>query len=106
ERAASENHPPARRVAEAGVSYGEKSRPKRQAATIPFERTSRYFRGRIVDALRELPSGAALPLATLGPRIKPDYTAADLPWLRQLAQGLARDGLARLDDENEAIALP
>ena len=74
--------------------------------TIPFEQTSRYFRGRIVDALRELPPGAALSLAALGPRIKPDYTDADLPWLRKLAQGLARDGLARLDDENEAIALP
>ena len=75
-------------------------------ATHPFEQTSRYFRGRVVDALRELPPGATLSLAELGPRIKPDYTDADLPWLRTLAQGLARDGLARLDDENEAIALP
>jgi len=106
ERAANEEHPPARRVAESGVSYGSKTALKRRPTTIPFEQTSRYFRGRIVDALRELPSGATLTLAALGPRIKPDYSDADLPWLRKLAQGLARDGLARLDDENEAIALP
>jgi A/G-specific adenine glycosylase len=106
ERAASEDRPQARRVAESGVPYGAMQRPKRQAATIPFEQTSRYFRGRIVDALRELPPGAMLSLAALGPRIKPDYSDADLPWLRMLARGLARDGLARLDDENETIALP
>jgi A/G-specific adenine glycosylase len=106
ERAASENQSPARRVAESGVSYGSTPVPKRRPAAIPFEQTSRYFRGRIVDALRELPPGAALSLAALGPRIKPDYSDADLPWLRELARGLTRDGLARLDDENEAIALP
>jgi A/G-specific adenine glycosylase len=108
ERAASEDHPPTRRVAESGAPYGVAQLPKRQAATVPFEQTSRYFRGRIVDALRELPPGAALPLAALGPRIKPDYSDADLPWLRKLAQGLARDGLARLQgaDAEEAIALP
>src|SRR5690348_76813 len=106
ERAANEEHPPARRVAESGVSYGSTPTAKRRGATAPFEQTSRYFRGRIVDALRELPPGATLPLSALGPRIKPDYSDADLPWLRKLAQGLARDGLARLDDENEAIALP
>jgi A/G-specific adenine glycosylase len=105
ERAASEERSPAQRVAESGVPYGATQRPKRRTATTPFEQTSRYFRGRIVDALRELLPGAALPLATLGPRIKPDYSDADLPWLRKLAQGLARDGLARLNDD-ETIALP
>jgi A/G-specific adenine glycosylase len=108
ERAASEVHPPARRVAESGAPYGANPRPKRQAAAIPFEQTSRYFRGRIVDALRELPSGATLSLAALGPRIKPDFTDADVPWLRKLAQGLVRDGLAQLSGAgaDEAIALP
>jgi A/G-specific adenine glycosylase len=96
----------ARRVAESGVPYGATPMPKRQTTAIAFEQTSRYFRGRIVDALRELPPGAALSLSALGPRIKPDYTDTDLPWLRKLAQGLARDGLARLDDKDEAIALP
>jgi A/G-specific adenine glycosylase len=106
QRTASEERPPARSVAESGVSYGSQSRPKRQTATIPFEQTSRYFRGRVVDALRELAPDTALPLAALGPRVKSDYSDADLPWLRKLAQGLARDGLARLDGKDETIALP
>jgi A/G-specific adenine glycosylase len=79
---------------------------RRRASAPPFERTSRYFRGRIVDALRALPPGESLPLAALGPRLKPDFVEADLPWLRGLAHGLARDGLARLSDDGERIALP
>jgi A/G-specific adenine glycosylase len=105
ERAASENASSAQRVAESGVSYETTPAPKRRITAIPFEQTSRYFRGRTVDALRELPPGATLSLAALGPRVKPDYTDADLPWLRKLAQGLAHDGLARLN-EDETIALP
>jgi A/G-specific adenine glycosylase len=108
ERSRSEDHRPARQVAESGVAYGSTPARKQRAQkeTIPFEQTSRYFRGRIVDALREAPPGAPLTLAALGPRIKPDYTDADLPWLRTLARGLARDGLARLSEEDETIALP
>jgi A/G-specific adenine glycosylase len=110
ERAQNMEQTPTRRVAESGASYSATPAAKRRASkeTIPFERTSRYFRGRIVAALRELPPGATLTLTALGPRIKPDYTEADLPWLRELARGLARDGLARLSgaDEDEAIALP
>jgi A/G-specific adenine glycosylase len=107
ERSRIEEHSLARRVAESGAPYGSGLGVKRrtQKETLPFEQTSRYFRGRIVEALRELPPGATLPLAALGPRIKPDFTVADLPWLRKLAQGLARDGLARLQ-EDETIALP
>ena len=82
-----------------------KEKRQAQKETLPFEQTSRYFRGRIVDALRELPPGATVPLSALGPRIKRDFTEVDLPWLRKLARGLARDGLARLQ-EDETIALP
>jgi A/G-specific adenine glycosylase len=105
ERSQNEDHSSVRRVAESRVSYGSTPTAKRRTATTPFEQSSRYFRGRIVDALRELPPGATLSLAALGLRIKPDYSDADLPWLRGLAQGLARDGLARLH-EDESIALP
>ena len=62
----------------------------------PYQGSRRWLRGRIVDALRALPAGAALPLAELGPRVKPDYAPADEPWLRELVEGLARDGLAAL----------
>jgi A/G-specific adenine glycosylase len=51
-----------RRVAEPRALYT--ARPK--APRIPFEETPRYFRGRIVDALRELPPGERVTLRRLG----------------------------------------
>src|SRR5262249_55666062 len=59
--------------------------------SVPFEQTTRYFRGRIVATLRELHRGETVALAELGPRVKPDYTVADEPWLHGLVAGLARD---------------
>ncbi|MFI5273620.1 MAG: hypothetical protein ACHQ4H_11360 [Ktedonobacterales bacterium] len=78
---------------------------------MPFEHSSRYFRGRVVAALRELAPGEALALADLGARIKPEYdAAADVAWLRALLAGLERDGLARVlapvDGTAERVALP
>jgi len=69
----------------------------------PYQGSRRWLRGRIVDALRALPAGAALPLAELGPRVKPDYAPADEPWLRELVDGLARDGLAALDGDGARL---
>lgn len=80
---------PARRVAE-----------RREA---PFVGSSRYYRGRIVDALRQAPPHQPLPLAELGRQIKPDFTADDLPWLRGLAAGLARDGLIVAEDDTARL---
>ncbi len=74
-----------------------------------FEETSRYFRGRIVAALRELPAGESLPLSALGPRVKEGYTEDDAAWLRDLASGLARDGLVCVQSGvggEERVALP
>jgi A/G-specific adenine glycosylase len=87
-----------------------KRRGKRE--TRPFTSTSRYYRGRAVEALRGLAPGESLELAALGPRVKPDYVgAADADWLRGLVVGLARDGLARIvthgeTDSEERVALP
>lgn len=82
------------------------ARPRRVAERReePFEGSRRWFRGRLVDALRALPRGAALPLAELGPLLKPGFTPDELPWLRELAAGLARDGLVAL--EGDAARLP
>jgi A/G-specific adenine glycosylase len=63
----------------------------------PYAGSTRWYRGRIVDALRELPPRATLALPDLGARIKADFTPAELPWLQRLAEGLARDGLAVFD---------
>lgn len=104
--------PQTARVAERPAAYratgGDKPQRKRAAPALPFEQTSRYFRGRIVAALRSLSDGQTLRLAELGPLVKPDYTAADEPWLLKLARGVARDGLARLTESGDevTIALP
>jgi A/G-specific adenine glycosylase len=85
-----------RRVAERRAGYTSDATGKRRPSPQPFTSTSRYFRGRVVATLREMPSGATLSLAELGPRLKPEYAAADYPWLRTLVERLARDGLVRL----------
>ncbi len=70
----------------------------------PFTSTNRYFRGRAVAALRTLPAQQRLSLPELGARIKPTFSAEDLPWLQQLVNGLVRDGL--LDATEEGVRLP
>jgi A/G-specific adenine glycosylase len=75
-----------RKVAEAPAIY----------KTQPFTSTNRYFRGRVVDALRALGPGERMALADLGPQVKAGFAPADLPWLVRLVQGLARDGLIAL----------
>ena len=40
----------------------------------PFTSSNRYFRGRIIDLLRTLPAGERISLATLGPKIKPEFS--------------------------------
>ncbi|WIG61818.1 MAG: A/G-specific adenine glycosylase [Ktedonobacterales bacterium] len=84
-------------------------RTTRPKPSQPFTTTSRYFRGRAVEALRALPPGETLSLSDLGPRVKDNFTPDDLPWLRALLTGLARDGLARItadSDGTERVALP
>ncbi len=70
-------------------------RPKYQAQR--FETTNRYFRGRVVDALRE---HSPLPLSDL-----PSVLGRDEPaWLESLLSGLERDGL--LVRRGDAVSLP
>lgn len=70
----------------------------------PYAGSRRWYRGRVIDALRALPPGGALPLAELGPRLKPDYAAEDEAWLRGLVADLDRDGLLVLKGEH--VRLP
>src|SRR5260370_13666272 len=70
----------------------------------PFTSTNRYFRGRIVDLLRSLPTDERISLAVLGPKIKPEFSADDLVWLQKIVDGLVRDGL--LDYNEEGVRLP
>lgn len=56
----------------------------------------RFYRGRVLAALRELPPSydAGIDLRALGPRLRADFGEDDLPWLRGVVQSLEQDGLA------------
>jgi len=83
-----------RKVAEKKADYQQQ----------PFTSTNRYFRGRVIDLLRTIPTGQRVSLVDLGIQIKPTFNQDDLPWLRKLVDGLAKDGL--LDCADEGVCLP
>ena len=78
-----------------------RNKSTRLSRTEPFEHTTRYFRGRIVEALRELPDhdDAGIDLSHLGPRVREGFSEDHLPWLRGLVEGLQRDGLAVIAED-------
>ena len=66
--------------------------------------TTRYYRGRIVEALRNHSNGA-LPLDELGPLTREEYSPSEhAGWLRELLVGLERDGLVAVQDKT--VGLP
>jgi A/G-specific adenine glycosylase len=65
--------------------------------------SNRFYRGRAVEALRRLPAGEAMPLLDLGRQVKRDFGEGDLPWLRALVEGLARDGLVALEGDSARL---
>ena len=70
-----------------------------------FVGSTRYYRGRVVDSLRQA-DDAGLDLARVGAAIKPDFADADREWLVQLLGRLEQDGLVRrVAEERAAYAL-
>jgi A/G-specific adenine glycosylase len=65
----------------------------------PFAGSMRYYRGRTIEVLRELEDGQTLDLAALGPLVRDDFCDEQLVWLRDLVEGLSRDGLAQIAEE-------
>jgi A/G-specific adenine glycosylase len=100
----------ARRAADeqlfSGASVSVLQRPRRIAERreTAYASSNRFYRGRAIEALRQLGPGETLPLPALGRQIKDGFTDDDMPWLRALVDGLARDGL--LAQEGEQIRLP
>jgi A/G-specific adenine glycosylase len=79
-------------------------RPARRVAEhkeTPYQGSRRWYRGKIIDALR---AHAALSLPQLGPLVKAGYAEADAAWLGELVDSLARDGL--LAREGDTARLP
>jgi A/G-specific adenine glycosylase len=90
----------ARRNADEQVFAVPSTLPRRVVAErreTPYAGSSRFYRGRVVETLRQLPAGSGLPLPELGRHIKEGFTADDAPWLHELVAGLARDGLIAFD---------
>ncbi|MGB2693943.1 MAG: A/G-specific adenine glycosylase [Dehalococcoidia bacterium] len=86
---------PAQRVAEAKAAY--------QPGT-PFKGSRRYYRGRIVQALRDLRPGASLTPAQLLADL-PERGSLDQRGLNELLAALERDGLIRRTPRNR-LRLP
>jgi A/G-specific adenine glycosylase len=99
---------PARRV----CAFALSGKPKREAgarrgrthgAPPPFIGSRRYYRGRVVRALTSAPR---LSLLALGEKVKEDFAATDVAWLRDLVAELERDGLVATDATQAHVRLP
>ncbi|CAN5899758.1 A/G-specific adenine glycosylase [soil metagenome] len=62
-----------------------------------FTGSNRYYRGRVIDALRKYPDDpAGVSLEELGAAVRDDFSYELLPWLDTLVRGLQKDGLASI----------
>jgi A/G-specific adenine glycosylase len=66
---------------------------------------NRIYRGRTIQALRELKTHGATTRSALARRVKPDFKSTDRPWFEFLLQALEKDGLIRIRARNR-ISLP
>jgi A/G-specific adenine glycosylase len=73
------------------------------SASVRFEHTPRYFRGRVIDALRDLPPGDSISIATLRNRVANNITPDDLD-VEAWVSALERSGLIQRDGRR--IRLP
>jgi len=65
---------------------------------IPFERSTRYLRGRIVDVLRDVPRGTALHIDELIASLGAIVPADRLSEIPSVAEALERDGIVECHD--------
>jgi A/G-specific adenine glycosylase len=61
---------------------------------VPFEGSPRYFRGRIIDVLRELPPGESISVRRIPKLIANSHAAPSQPEVAGLLAQLERQGLA------------
>ncbi len=83
---------PETRVAEERATYTAKPPPARRQP--PFEESARYYRGRIIDVLRDLPPGATVRIDELPRLIANGRAAPSAAVTRELVAALERAGLA------------
>jgi A/G-specific adenine glycosylase len=68
-----------------------KRKPPQNA--IPFERTTRFLRGRIIDRLRDVPPRETIALDTLQRELSAHVPADRLPDIPNVVEALERDGI-------------
>jgi A/G-specific adenine glycosylase len=75
---------------------------------LPFEQTTRFFRGRIVACCRDLAPGETLGLDDLGRALRADYGPDHTGWVAELVEGLRRDGLVAVEERSgePRVSLP
>ena len=71
--------------------------------SIPFRRTTRYARGRIVDRLRDLPAGQRISLIDLHHAVGPAIPGRSLEEVGEFVDALERDGLVINDGTHVAL---
>ncbi len=71
---------------------------------IPFQRTTRYARGRVIDRLRDLPPGARISMLQLHEELIHMLPARSYDDVREIVMALERDGLIAREGESVALA--
>jgi A/G-specific adenine glycosylase len=85
---------------EARRAHAVRKTPQEQ---IPFERSNRFLRGRIIDRLRDLPDGETISLLDLHRELQPLVPGRSVEEMDEAVGGLERDGM--LKRERHRIAL-
>jgi A/G-specific adenine glycosylase len=95
-------------VAEETALYHAKPARARRNGAEAYEGSRRYYRGRLLDVLRALPPGGTIRLEALAPLLADGHPAPPAEDLRELVDGLVRDGLATWHREgrSRAVSLP
>ena len=83
------------------LARGARKRSPQEA--LPFERTTRYLRGRIVDRLRDVPPGISLLLDDLIASLAPIVPADRIGEIPAVTESLERDGI--IERRNGALRL-
>ncbi len=85
------------------LERARRTRRSRRKA-VPFARTSRYARGRIVDRLRDLPPGERISLLDLHRDLRDSLANRRIAEVRELVRALHAEGLVVLQDGS--VCLP
>lgn len=89
-------------AAQLEASRAGRMRKRSPQQAIPFERTTRYARGRIVDRLRELPEGQRISLPDLHHDVTQKIGRTQVELIK-LVETLIRDGMVDADDQRYCL---